>query len=248
MKLSSVHLIARPGITRLLLPTQIYPERGTRAKKVTFYIVSSGVCQKYQCIHTNAGVNDVISIEIYLPLYSNSQFWPEDWKRSVNEKFICIKIRYNTRPKILSNCTCKILLNTCSDYLLEMRWGKNLLNMPAWKWTKHSNVLLSHWPIFTKSFNYLDIILLILQVQSIPHIILNTLTFLCLSLSLFFFLASNCFSTEIPFKRLNRNPITARSIILTVKDSVPNLPIKVGNAFQHEAGPFTSAFHLCERS
>ena len=98
----------------------------------------------------------------------NSEFWPEDWKCSVNEKFICCKIQYNTRDKIFSNCTCKILLNTCSDYLLEMRWGKSLLNTPAWKWTEHSDVGLSYWPIFTNSLNYLDVILLILKIQSIP--------------------------------------------------------------------------------
>lgn len=114
----------------------------------------------------------MISTEIHTPLYSNSKFWPEDWKCSVNEKFICIKIQYNTRDKILPNCTCKILLNTCSDYLLEMRGGKNLFSTPAWKWTKLSDVL-SHWPIFTNSFNYLDFFLLILKIQSIPHIILN---------------------------------------------------------------------------
>ena len=118
-------------------------------------------------------VNDVISTEIYIPLYSNSKFWPEDWKCSVNEKFICIKIQYNTRDKILPNCTCKILLNTCSDYLLEMRGGKNLFSTPAWKWTKLSDVVLSYWPIFTNSFNYLDFFLLILKIQSITHIILN---------------------------------------------------------------------------
>lgn len=158
---------------------------------------------------------------------------PKTEKYSANEKFICIKIQCNTRHKILSNCTCKILLNTCVDYLLEMRWGKNLLNVTAWKWTKRSDVVLSHWPIFTNSFNYLDIILLILKIQSTPHIILNTFTFLSLSL----LLTSNCFSTDIPFKKPNWNMITT-SIIVTVKDSVHKLSVKRGEYFLAWGRPF----------
>lgn len=119
-------------------------------KKLTFCIVSNTVLDKNISVFTQLlKINDVISTKVYLPLYSNSKFWPGDRKYSVNEKCICIKSQYNTRHKILSNCACKILLNTCSDYLLKMRWGKNLLTMTAWKWTEHSDVLLSRWPIFT---------------------------------------------------------------------------------------------------
>lgn len=144
-------------------------------------IVSNTVLTKNISAFTHVLIINVISTDSTYLFILTVNADPKTEKYSANEKFICIKIQCNTRHKILSNCTRKILLNTCFDYLLEMRWGKNLLNMTAWKWTKRSDVVLSHWPIFTNSFNYLDIILLILKIRSTPHIILNTFTFFSLS-------------------------------------------------------------------
>ena len=63
---------------------------------------------------------------------------------------------------------------------------------------------------------------------------------------------SNCFSTEIPFKRLKWNPITRRSIILTVKDSIPNLSITRRKYFSDGGWPFNLSIpllsHLCKRA
>lgn len=59
----------------------------------TFCMVSNTVIPKISVAFTQALIiNDVISTEIYTPLYSDGKFCPKGWKCSADEKLICIKI------------------------------------------------------------------------------------------------------------------------------------------------------------